>query len=67
MDERGQQWREKREEDRTRDEVLEDRWVDEEHDEHRNFLTKEKNFISLNNMCFFLTIVPFKGEEDRGV
>ena len=32
--------------------------VDEEHDEHIDFPTKENNFISLNNNCLFLTIVP---------
>ena len=45
MDERGQQWREKREEDRTRDEALEGRMDNEEHSEHSSKVNQRKLII----------------------
>ena len=57
MDKRGQQWREKREEDRTRDEVLEERTVMMNTRTQWRFQTMEMFHIN-NNICLSLTIIP---------
>ena len=59
MDESGQQWREKREEDRTWNEVLEVRMGNKNTMRTMIKLTKEKFSFINNNIIYSLTFVSF--------
>ena len=61
MEERGQQWREKREEDRTHDEFLEGRRIMKNTMNTVENLAKENISFINKDLPFFLTIIPLLG------